>query len=803
MKTRTFRIASVVILFGVILLGGTRAARAAPQTALRTPVILQAAQADAIFRIPAPPRSPTRAPTASINISYIPAGSLNSYGYTCQTWPAGSQTAFAYAASLWATQLVSSVPIVVEACWVNLGFGVLGATGSGLARFTDTWYSLAAANAIAGTDLDPTSPEIYAMFSSTGIPWYYGTDGNTPISQYDFVTVALHELAHGLGFGGSMDIASGIGNWGYWRTPAYPDIYDRSAINGSSIALLNTAFYPNNSAALAAQLTSNNVYFNGAHARAANGGNNVKLYTPATWSGGSSYSHVDEIYNGTANALMTYSLGNGESIHSAGPITLGMLRDVGWNLNTPPPTTPSTNLLPLVAKDYGQATQGFTAPTLLNPSDGAAQAKPLFDWTDVTGATSYRFQLSTSNTFNTFTYDQSVVASQFTFISTLSGTYYWRVYASDGSQNSPFSATRSVVLANYTADDDGDGLPNGWELHGYDANNDGTIDVDLPALGANYRRKDIFVEMDYMYRADATNGLAPNQNVLNSIVAVFNSAPVSNPDGTTGITIHLELDDLVPYDYTLDPYTTEFNALKSVYFDANRTAVYHYMIWANRYSTSTSSGVSMGIPATDFLVTLGGWNSNAGGTDYQKIGTFIHELGHNLGLTHGGNDHTNYKPNYLSVMNYRFQTIGVYRNGVWYNFDYQRFDLPSLNESALNETLGLNGGGVATGYGTIHSCANATVRYDYNVNAPIDWNCDGDTNDTNTSADINWDIYNQPAHSYTTLGSQNNWANIIFHGGGVIGSGLSPQELARRVLANFRVLPFIELTFEEDQQLHK
>ena len=149
MKTRTFRIASLVILFGVILLGGTRAARAAPQTALRTPVILQAAQADAIFRIPAPPRSPTRAPTASINISYIPAGSLNSYGYTCQTWPAGSQTAFAYAASLWATRLVSSVPIVVEACWVNLGYGVLGATGSGLWRFTDTWYSLAAANAIA------------------------------------------------------------------------------------------------------------------------------------------------------------------------------------------------------------------------------------------------------------------------------------------------------------------------------------------------------------------------------------------------------------------------------------------------------------------------------------------------------------------------------------------------------------------------------------------------------------------------------------------------------------------------------
>ncbi|KYK24672.1 hypothetical protein AYK25_06015, partial [Thermoplasmatales archaeon SM1-50] len=41
-------------------------------------------------------------------------------------------------------------------------------------------------------------------------------------------------------------------------------------------------------------------------------------------------------------------------------------------------------------------------------------------------------------------------------------------------------------------DDDGDGLPNDWEIYGYDANGDGIIDVDLPAMGADPQHEDIF-----------------------------------------------------------------------------------------------------------------------------------------------------------------------------------------------------------------------------------------------------------------------------------------------------------------------
>ena len=37
----------------------------------------------------------------------------------------------------------------------------------------------------------------------------------------------------------------------------------------------------------------------------------------------------------------------------------------------------------------------------------------------------------------------------------------------------------------------------------------------------------------------------------------------------------------------------------------------------------------------------------------------MHELGHNLGLEHGGADCFNFKPNYVSVMNYNFYTLGI------------------------------------------------------------------------------------------------------------------------------------------------
>lgn len=37
----------------------------------------------------------------------------------------------------------------------------------------------------------------------------------------------------------------------------------------------------------------------------------------------------------------------------------------------------------------------------------------------------------------------------------------------------------------YNPDIDGDGIPNTWEMRGYDGDLDGKIDVDYPGMGAN------------------------------------------------------------------------------------------------------------------------------------------------------------------------------------------------------------------------------------------------------------------------------------------------------------------------------
>jgi len=322
------------------------------------PVILRLDPTPSTLRIPPPAsytqRAVSKVQTATIHINYLPNGATDRFGNSCLTWPAGAVTAFEYAADIWETLINSAVPIEVNACWTDFGDPyILGQGGADnyYRNFTNapqanTWYPTALANALAGSRMEGSTVDIHVAYGST-FPWYYGTDGNTPSDKVDFASVVLHELCHGLGFAGSMVVSGGVGYWG-WAQSSYPAGYDRFAENGAGQALLS---YTNGSTALAAQLTGDNLYFDGTNANAANGGTRPKLFAPATWMQGSSYSHLDEIYNGTANDLMTYALPNGQSTHAPGPVALGILRDIGWPLasvNTPPTLSglPDLNLSP-------------------------------------------------------------------------------------------------------------------------------------------------------------------------------------------------------------------------------------------------------------------------------------------------------------------------------------------------------------------------------------------------------------------------------------------------------------------------
>ena len=305
--------------------------------------------------LPAPEETQLYAPqAATITVTYVGA------------WDPSAQAAFTYAKNLWQSQITSSVPIRIEARWQALGTGVLGGTSwagafvnfSG-APFTNTAYPNALANKLAGTDLNTSTGDIIVTMNSSFPSWYYGTSGVPPSGRYDFVSVVMHEITHGLGFAGSMRVgltSCGSSSYGCWGlsggSTLYPTVYDKYAVRGDNVSLLNTVTFPNPSTALRTVLTSGNVYFDGPQAKSANGGNKPKLFTPASWASGSSFSHLDEIYNGTSNAMMTYSLAPREVIHDPGAIARGMLRDIGWTTSVPTPTfTPRVFIrLPLVRR---------------------------------------------------------------------------------------------------------------------------------------------------------------------------------------------------------------------------------------------------------------------------------------------------------------------------------------------------------------------------------------------------------------------------------------------------------------------
>ena len=249
-----------------------------------------------------------------------------------------AKAAFQFAVDQWSNIIQSPVPITVDATFTNLGAGVLGSAGPNnvAVNFTgrpiaNTWYPIALANALHGSDLDTTSSDIDAQFSSTFGGFYFGTDGQTG-GKYDFASVVLHELGHGLGFLGAVTVDN-AGTGDYCCGLGSPLAYDRfTRSNGQAIDQIGAP-----SQALGTAVRGQSVQFSGPQTLAVGLGP-AQLYAPAGWQGGSSYSHLDESTYGAGNpnSLMTPAIGADEVIHAPGPLALGILADTGWGLSSQP-----------------------------------------------------------------------------------------------------------------------------------------------------------------------------------------------------------------------------------------------------------------------------------------------------------------------------------------------------------------------------------------------------------------------------------------------------------------------------------
>jgi len=247
-----------------------------------------------------------------------------------------AQTAFQYAVDIWETLLNSNQTITIIATWApadnpnNLGFAgpsewAINFSGAPL---NDVFYPVALAESLCNCSIGD-NPEINANFNSTRTDWYFGTDGNTPAGKYDFASVVLHEIGHGLGFLGTGSVdGAGIGSL---NVP--PTVYDLFVENGG----VNVTGYANPSLVLGNVLQGiGNLVWDGANGVAGNGGQKPDMFDPAAWNGGSSYSHFDEAYfpAGHNNSLMTPYLSGAEAIHHPGESGLGLLQDIGWSVNT-------------------------------------------------------------------------------------------------------------------------------------------------------------------------------------------------------------------------------------------------------------------------------------------------------------------------------------------------------------------------------------------------------------------------------------------------------------------------------------
>ncbi|MCD8540793.1 MAG: zinc-dependent metalloprotease, partial [Leadbetterella sp.] len=214
------------------------------------------------------------------------------------------------------------------------------------AKYVNTYYPLALAEKLAGQPLNSDAEgDIYCWFNSS-ISWHYGEPDDIPSGTFDFTTVVLHELGHGLGFISSMSTTGQTGNYGF-GTP-YKLVYDIFVENESGANLVDTTTFKNNSQPLFQQLTGNALYF-----EEGTGAARPRLFAPSPFRPSSSIAHLnDSSYpSGDPNSLMTSTARTMEVKHDPGPLVLSALYKMGWK---------STSIVHERLKNYPRNTPSVT-----------------------------------------------------------------------------------------------------------------------------------------------------------------------------------------------------------------------------------------------------------------------------------------------------------------------------------------------------------------------------------------------------------------------------------------------------------
>jgi hypothetical protein len=180
----------------------------------------------------------------------------------------------------------------------------------------------------------------------------------------------------------------------------------------------------------------------------------------------------------------------------------------------------------------------------------------------------------------------------------------------------------------------------------------------------------VYAEIDYM-PSFASSPTTLATTALDNIKAAFANGANVNADSSTGVHFHYDLNEAIPDEPATEvqPFTPADTAgnhsldyWKGLYFghdstergNANLIAAkkqfFHYglLVWTLTSSTAHGAGE---LPGNDFIVAVHSFGTSTYRTSDNIGGTMFHEIGHNLGLRHGGGNNIDFQPNYISVMN--------------------------------------------------------------------------------------------------------------------------------------------------------
>lgn len=251
-------------------------------------------------------------------------------------FPEEAKQAFKYAVSLWKKLITTDTPIRIRAEWTTFDRTVLALSRASAlyanfdgAHVKNTYYPVALAERLSGKEMNRGEPDMICRFSRD-YPWYFGTDGNTPVDSYDFVTAVMHEITHGLGFIGFLADEEGMG--AFSNKSGFPSIYDYYIFNHQNQQISDQTIFNRPSRELHEQLTSDKLKSFHPEVCSEELSALGHLYAPSVWKPGSSIYHLKRTEGTNKNGLMNACLYKGSAYHHPGEATLRILEELGWGL---------------------------------------------------------------------------------------------------------------------------------------------------------------------------------------------------------------------------------------------------------------------------------------------------------------------------------------------------------------------------------------------------------------------------------------------------------------------------------------